>query len=143
MSRWSQTADERFWSNVDTSGECWEWTGVRNRGGYGDFWFEGRHWGAHRWIMRPIPEGLVIDHLCMNPPCVRRSHLEIVSFAENCRRGVRGVGGVNFRKTACPKGHEYDEANTYVSPKGQRFCRTCAREKQRLLRASRRPSQSA
>lgn len=27
--------------------------------------------------------------------------------------------------TACPQGHPYDPANTYVSPKGRRACRAC------------------
>lgn len=30
-------------------------------------------------------------------------------------------------KTECPKGHPYDDANTYVDPKGARRCRACAR----------------
>jgi hypothetical protein len=30
-------------------------------------------------------------------------------------------------KTHCPKGHPYDEANTYVD-KGKRICRICKRE---------------
>lgn len=29
------------------------------------------------------------------------------------------------RRTQCPQGHPYDEANTYVSPKGQQICRMC------------------
>lgn len=39
------------------------------------------------------------------------------------------------RKTHCPAGHPYDEANTYVVPKtGHRLCRACARERDRLRR---------
>lgn len=33
--------------------------------------------------------------------------------------------------THCPQGHEYDEANTYVTKIGHRKCRTCRREKMR------------
>jgi hypothetical protein len=31
------------------------------------------------------------------------------------------------QRTHCPKGHPYDEANTYVTPRGWRQCRTCNR----------------
>jgi hypothetical protein len=29
------------------------------------------------------------------------------------------------RKTHCPQGHSYDEANTYLTKEGWRWCRTC------------------
>lgn len=35
----------------------------------------------------PIPEGLVIDHLCRQPACINPAHLEPVTHAENIRRG--------------------------------------------------------
>lgn len=38
-------------------------------------------------------------------------------------------------KDACPKGHPYDEANTYVNPRtGHRLCRACQRDFQRRRR---------
>ena len=39
------------------------------------------------------------------------------------------------RKSHCPAGHPYDEANTYVNPRGGRSCRTCQRESRRRWRA--------
>ncbi|MFJ4926840.1 HNH endonuclease [Streptomyces sp. NPDC088736] len=42
--------------------------------------------------------------------------------------GIKGQAG--SRKTACPQGHPYDEANTYLY-KGQRQCKTC--RKQRVM----------
>lgn len=39
-------------------------------------------------------------------------------------------GHWNSRKTSCPAGHEYTEANTYRHPiDGTRACRTCDRER--------------
>jgi hypothetical protein len=37
-------------------------------------------------------------------------------------------------KTHCPRGHAYDEANTYIYPAGWRRCRTCSREAKRASR---------
>lgn len=38
-----------------------------------------------RWV-GPIPEGLHIDHLCLNKICCNTMHLEPVTNAENGRR---------------------------------------------------------
>lgn len=43
-------------------------------------------------------------------------------------------------KTRCPQSHPYDEANTYVSPKGHRFCRACNRDACARYRAARHPA---
>ena len=42
---------------------------------------------------------------------------------------LRGTGpmAVNAAKTACIHGHEFDEANTRIAPRGYRSCRACAR----------------
>lgn len=37
------------------------------------------------------------------------------------------VAALNAAKTHCPQGHPYSTENTYVSPQGKRFCRTCHR----------------
>jgi hypothetical protein len=41
----------------------------------------------------------------------------------------------NGRKTACPQNHPYDEANTYLDPRGRRHCRACRRESTARARA--------
>ena len=41
----------------------------------------------------------------------------------------------NGHKSACLHGHPYDEANTYVDPRGRRHCRTCRRERTARARA--------
>ena len=82
---------ERFWAKVERIGECLEWTGTRLRGGYGQFSIKGRGYPAHRVAYEMsrgrIPSGLVLDHLCGNPRCVRIDHLEAVEQAENVARG--------------------------------------------------------
>jgi len=83
---------EKFWSRVDLSRDCWEWSASRNAQGYGQFAMNGKTRSAYRvsyeWLVGGIPDGLEIDHLCRNPSCVNPSHLEAVTHTENVRRGV-------------------------------------------------------
>jgi hypothetical protein len=37
----------------------------------------------------PVPEGLELDHLCRNPPCVNPAHLEPVTHQQNMQRSAR------------------------------------------------------
>jgi WhiB family redox-sensing transcriptional regulator len=41
------------------------------------------------------------------------------------------TGHPNASKTHCKRGHQFDAANTYYAPDGQRRCRSCLREAQR------------
>ena len=90
MTRW-MTPRERFDAQVAKSDGCWQWTGTRNEAGYGQIGVEGRTMYAHRFayeaFVGPIPDGLVVDHLCGDPSCVNPQHLEVVPQATNVRRG--------------------------------------------------------
>lgn len=128
--------DERFWSKVDASGPCWEWTAGVGVGGYGRFALsrlndKTRCVYAHRYsyelLVGEIPEGLVIDHLCRNRKCVNPDHLEPVTQQENVLRG-NGVTATNAKKDRCPKNHPYAE--------GRRRCLECDRERDKLRRGT-------
>jgi hypothetical protein len=84
--------------------ECILWTGATTEG-YGLFIAlpEILRIRAHRYAYEqakgPIPEGLVIDHLCCVPSCVNPDHLEAVTIGENVRRSplVRNPKGPRER----------------------------------------------
>lgn len=126
------SVSERFWAKVKPHGDCWLWVGGTVGAGYGHFTQGGEQkmMLAHRWsyeaIVGPIPEGLVLDHLCMVKRCVNPYHLDPVTQAVNIERNPNSINKTCGEVTRCPQGHEYDEANTRVH-NGKRHCRACAR----------------
>lgn len=124
--RWTVLSfEERFWSKVympPCEDDCWTWTAGTTKG-YGVIYKDGRKTLAHRVSLElagvVIPEGLDVDHLCRNPPCVNPAHLEPVTHQVNMQRGHEGM------KTHCPHGHEYAGINLWVTKKGHRKCRAC------------------
>lgn len=44
------------------------------------------HRVVYEHLIGPIPDDMVIDHLCRVKCCVNPAHLEVVTQAENCRR---------------------------------------------------------
>lgn len=131
----------RFSAKVAVNQEtgCWEWSAGHNQYGYGQFYISRaeardnaviRRMMAHRYafqmIIGAIPTGLDLDHLCRNRGCCNPLHLEPVTRQENLLRGET-IPAAHAAKTHCPKGHEYNEANTY-SFHGERRCAACRRK---------------
>lgn len=114
---------------------CWLWTGKINNADYGTMQVFGGYALAHRLsyelFVGPIPEGLVIDHLCRNRTCVNYEHLEPVTNQENLLRSPITQAGKNARQSHCPQGHPYEADNLMVFG-GSRFCRECGRVRWRM-----------
>lgn len=105
---------ERFWSYVEKSPTCWLWKSTTTASGYGVFATYSpdgpKQVRAHRYayelVVGPIPEGLVLDHLCRVQTCVNPAHLEPVENGENVLRGF-SQAAINARKKTCAHGHEF------------------------------------
>jgi hypothetical protein len=128
---------------VEIENGCWEWTGARLNGarGYGQTHpLNGQgstvvHRIVYEALVGPIPEGLVLDHLCQNPPCCNPAHLEPVTNVVNSIDRAAGVRGEARRMRVCKRGHPYGEndENRHAG-----YCRICHNEqKQQKRRAQR------
>lgn len=118
---------------VEQPDGCWRFTGGLDNMGYGTIVVARQTMRAHRAsyeaFVGPIPHDRELDHLCRFKACVNPAHLEPVTHSENLRRHYA------LAVTTCPRGHAYDEANTYRQPDGKRRCRACLAAKQRSRRA--------
>ena len=134
---------ERFWAKVIKRGpdECWGWTAFIAPDGYAKFsvrhdYHAPAHRVAYELTIGPIPDGLMLDHLCRNRGCVNPAHLDPVNCGENLNRSPLTLNSIARSKTHCPHGHEYDEGNTRIRMNGARACRACGREYQQRKRAT-------
>lgn len=127
-----------------TDSGCWEWQQYcRPPYGYGRAAMRSYAKGpvsAHRLSYHlhvgPIPEGMTVDHLCFNPPCVNPEHLRLLTPSENSANQRLA------RRTHCGRGHEYVPGSFRIGSKGGRSCRRCDSLRQRE-RAMERRAQAA
>jgi hypothetical protein len=124
-------------SEITASG-CWMWKLSVNHHGYGFIQYAGKLRQAHRvsyeTFVGPIPEGMVIDHLCGMPGCVNPQHLEAVSQYTNVLRGCRAT------KPYCVKGHLLPVKR---NARGHRVCQQCKNKQWRESRAAKRLEKQA
>lgn len=110
---------ERMAAHTTKSDGCWTWTGAVDRAGYGQIGVDGGVRRAHRVAYElaheQIPDGIEIDHICHNPPCVNPEHLRMATRKQNGEHrhgaqtnsttGVRGVSKVGKKWRARVKHH--------------------------------------
>lgn len=88
-----------FWDQVKKGKGCWEWTGNKSYQGYGEFFFCGRRFPAHRASYQinvgRVDGGLLVCHKCDNKSCVRPSHLFLGTAKDNSRDMIKKGRGKN------------------------------------------------
>lgn len=129
---------------LDLTVPCKLWAGD-SANGYGRLVVDGQEKYVHRLAYQlhvgPIPRGWEIDHVCHSEAvalgtcdggqcehrlCWESAHLEIVTSAENSRRGNHPMFAI-ARSDTCGRGHDLtDEANVYTRADGRRRCRVCS-----------------
>lgn len=144
MAKQAAPVRDRLVARVTTSEEtnCWVWD-APEASGYGRIWTGSRADGTRRIRLAhvvsyeehvgPVPEGLVLDHLCRNRACINPDHLEPVTQRVNVLRG-EGRAAHQAQQTHCKRGHEFDEQNTYRDRHGKRYCRTCIGRPRKVAR---------
>ena len=107
------TPEEAFAARAERRGECLIWTGAKDSTGYGNLQVNGSITKAHRYAWEcengPIPDGMMIDHICHKRACINVDHLRLATRHQNSSNragatarsstGVRGVypRGSRFR----------------------------------------------
>lgn len=112
MSRANEEADFHDKYVPEPNSGCWLWTGTSPNGRYGSMKWRGRRILAHRISYAihcgPVPNDMVVDHLCHNGFCVNPEHLEMKTQLANTRRAKPAI------KTHCRKGHPYADGVVVV-----------------------------
>lgn len=86
--------EERFWDKVDKSGDCWLWVGASGSGGRSKYYGymhsteSKKKIRVHRYSYE-LHKGVTLQsyepvhHICANTLCVKPSHLQVTTPAEN------------------------------------------------------------
>lgn len=135
---------KRVLSNVkqDANG-CWIWQLSRHPKGYGQTGYRCRTVRVHRtmyeiMVGRKLTPDEFICHTCDVRACCNPTHLFLGDNDENMADKTRKGRHHAQQVTHCPRGHAYDDENTYrtgpqkARPNGARNCKACARIRNRL-----------
>jgi HNH endonuclease len=75
---------EKTMDLTESVGDCIEYAGKRDRHGYGVL-SRGVRTHVAVWVHHngPVPDGLLVRHICDNPPCVKIEHLLLGTVKDN------------------------------------------------------------
>ena len=120
-------------NTVRSSDGCLIWQGyIHPARGYGNSTYRGKHVPTHRQVyqlMHGVKLGRweFVCHSCDVRLCINPEHLWVGSPDDNNQDMVQKRRTKKYTIVACPKGHPFDQENTYTDKRGWRACRACAR----------------
>jgi hypothetical protein len=129
---------------IEGEGDCWIWKGSIANTGYGiiqvykgwnrdkgrsEYKIFSLHRLTYEMFKGPIPDGLVVNHLCEIRSCCNPLHLEVCTIGENVRYSKNFRGGAPIQPR-CKRGHPMKGKNLIHSGK-RRACRMCQRRYER------------
>lgn len=121
---------------IDSVSGCWLYQGCTDVWGYayyqgmnGGKRFGKAHRAAYTLLVGPVPEGLVLDHICRMKHCVNPQHLRAVTPRINALENSIGPAARNIRKDRCPKcdAEYFRRPRTDRTVGVSRNCRECRR----------------
>lgn len=94
---------------------------------------------VHRLVAESFlgePTAEIVRHLDGDPSNNGLANLAYGSQSDNMIDSIGHGTHVQSRKTHCPRGHEYDTLNTYLSKAGKRHCKRCLVDRKRERRVA-------
>ena len=129
--------EERFWRYVEKTDGCWNWLAVKNKQGYGLIGLGGAgtskklaHRLSYEMHQGPIPENMVLMHICDNPACVRPDHLRPGTQKENIRDAM-----MKGRASKPPLIHGEKHPKAKLTKDDVAYIRTCGKPTKELAEA--------
>jgi len=120
----NQAIIDRFWSKVDTSGDCWVWTAGVDTQGYGQFYINSVNFKAHRvsYYIEYKIWPVVCRHTCDNPPCVNPKHLLDGSYTDNSDdKFLRERNGVGLTRSQVEEIRSLPLSNTIIADIAEKY----------------------
>jgi len=120
---------------ITTPSGCVEWTGRKDKHGYGLYKIKGKRHLAHRVSYQQskgdIPTGLLVCHTCDVRHCVNPDHLFLGTNMDNVKDMLNKNRHYKQKKTHCIRGHTLSDDNIYThvvkTGRTHRQCKACVK----------------